>query len=147
MEAWFIDIERLCVEGAASAAPVGAYASLEPWLPGGLDILAVMHNHEPGADSFDYILLTDKLVCFAIFLVEDGVCALRSVKLFKQGEINAMAFMLDACPGESGERYPQLRIMLRDGKKVKLCLLNENREEMVPRLQRLARQSFIQGWT
>lgn len=91
MNGYFIDIEGLHMDGTPFAAPAGIHNSLGPWLPGRLDTLAVLHNYAPGGDSFDYILLTDKLACFAIFLVEDGGCSLRSVKLFKQNEVNAMA--------------------------------------------------------
>lgn len=144
-EPFFYNIRELEFEAAGDGLPAGVRGMLEDWLPGGIGVLATLHNFKVQALSFDYILVTEAFVCFAIFTNDDSGCRLRSMKCFKTASFMALAHILAACPGEEGEEYPQVRLMLEDGSRIRLIFSEEagQSKEFVGRLQQLAHSTFF----
>lgn len=144
-DGWFIEIDGLQFSDLTqSGFPAGLDDCLEPWLPPSTGVRAAFHNHRPGAQSFDYIIVTDALVYFFILFSEGGACGLRSVKTFRICRFDALAHMMAPCPGEGAEGFPHVRIMLHGGERIKLAFTPGD-SQLPRRLQQLAQTTFFKA--
>lgn len=137
-DAYFLEISNLHFEDLS----LEGLKVVSPWIPRGKGVIARLNNHSHGAEQFDYVVITEDMIYFAIILSKDDGLTMRSIKYFKSCAVIAFAFITEAMPGESDE--PQMRLMLSDGRRLKLCFdTSTDKTQLVMHMQELATKNFF----
>ncbi|MDL2293228.1 hypothetical protein LJC60_01200 [Ruminococcaceae bacterium OttesenSCG-928-D13] len=142
---YFIELRNLRFDTPpAGDLPDDLRDALEGWIPRGKGIFTRLENRWTGREQFDYVLITDDIVYYAI-LSHELQPRLLSLKCFKAGDLAGFAFILAPTEGGSalaGE-LPQIRLMHRDGKRVRLVLDAGQGAEAMRRMKELSTKNFF----
>lgn len=143
LDSYFLEIDNLRFDlPPTGEMPDDIRDALDGWVPRGKGVFARLENRWMGRDHFDYVLITDDLVYFAI-LSHELQPRLLSMKCFKSAEMVGFAFLLENVPGASDERVPQIRLMMDDGKRLKLVLDPSMAADAQRHMKDLATKNFF----
>lgn len=136
---YFMELKKLNAEPLSAEVLGDAAALVKAWMPSTKKVVAALRGRTDKKTGWcDYVAVTDEVIYFAILIETKDGLTLRSIKGFKASDIVAFAFMM-----ELDGPLLELRLMLSEGKRIKLCLKDtpENRAA----LQAVSHSKFFSG--
>lgn len=132
-ETYFMELRGLVSEeNAAPELRETMRACVKGWIPDSAPRTRFFTWQTQYGQPLDYVAFTDQAVYAAILLPDstvNGGYMLRSVKRFRADAMVAHAAIL----GQSGE-HPQIRLMMSDGMKIRLLLVEHTDVELMQEL-------------